>query len=72
MYRDVRSRARVGDGYKVEFGVGVGVHLGSVLSLILSIIILEASSGEFPICAPKELLYADDLIIIAESQGNCF
>ena len=51
MYRDVRSRARVGDGYKVEFGVGVGVHLGSVLSLILSII-LEASSGEFPICAP--------------------
>ena len=37
MYRDVRSRARVGDGYKVEFGVEVGVHLGSVLSLILSI-----------------------------------
>ena len=51
MYRDVRSRARVGYGYKVEFGVEVGVHLGSVLSLILSIII-EASSGEFPICAP--------------------
>ena len=27
MYKDVRSRVRVGDGYSEEFGVGVGVHL---------------------------------------------
>ena len=32
MYKDVRSRVRVGDGYSEEFGVGVGVHQGSVLS----------------------------------------
>ena len=25
MYKDVRSRVRVGDGYSKEFGVGVGV-----------------------------------------------
>ena len=25
MYKDVRSRIRVGDGYSEEFGVGVGV-----------------------------------------------
>ena len=35
MYKDVRSRVRVGDGYSEEFGVGVGVrvgvHQGSVL-----------------------------------------
>ena len=26
MYKDVRSRVRVGDGYSKKFGVGVGVH----------------------------------------------
>ena len=39
MYKDVRSRVRVGDGYSEEFGVGVGVHHGSVLSRLLFIII---------------------------------
>ena len=30
MYKDVRSRERVCDGYSEEFGVGVGVHQSSV------------------------------------------
>ena len=47
MYKDVRSRVRVGDGYSEEFGVGVGVHQGSVLSPLLFIIVLEALSREF-------------------------
>ena len=42
MYKDVRNRVRVGDGYSEEFGVGVGVHQGSVLSPLL--FILEALS----------------------------
>ena len=29
MYKDVRNRVRVGDGYNEEFGVGMGVHQGS-------------------------------------------
>ena len=40
MYKDVRSRVRVGDGYSEEFGVGV--HQVSVLSPLLFIIVLEA------------------------------
>ena len=47
MYKDVRSRVRVGDGYSEEFSVGVGVHQGSVLSPLLFIIVLEALSMEF-------------------------
>ena len=47
MYKDVRSRVRVGDGYSEEFGDGVGVHRGSVLSPLLLIIVLEALSMEF-------------------------
>ena len=68
MYKDVRSRVRVGDGYGEEFGVGVGVHQGSVLSPLLFIIVLEALSREFRTGCPWELLYADDLMISAGSK----
>ena len=68
MYKDVRSRVRVGDGYSEEFGVGVGVHQGSVLSPLLFIIVLEALSREFRTGCPWELLYADNLIISAGSK----
>ena len=50
-----------------EFEVKVGVHQGSVLSPLLFIIVLEALSREFRSGVPWEDLYADDLVIIAES-----
>ena len=67
MYKDVRSRVRVCDGYSEEFGVGVGVHQDSVLSPLL-FIVLEALSREFRTGCLWELLYADDLMISAESM----
>ena len=45
----------------------VGVHQGSVLSPLLFIIVLEALSREFREGLPMELLYADDLVLIAET-----
>ena len=63
MYKDVRSRVRVGSGYSEEFDVKVGVHQGSVLSPVLFIIVLEALSREFRTGCPWELLYADDSMI---------
>jgi len=48
-----------------EFTVRVGVHQGSVLSPLLFIIVLEALSKRFREGLPTELLYADDLVLIA-------
>ena len=49
----------------------VGVHHGSVLSPLLFIIMLEALSLEVRCGVPWEDLYADDLVIIAESPEEC-
>ena len=68
MYKDVKSRVTVGDGYSEECGVGVGIHQGSVLSPLRLIIVLEAPSREFRTECPWELLYADDLMISAGSK----
>ena len=63
MYFNARSRVRVNGQYSDEFGVGVGVHQGSVLSPLLFILVLEALSREFRTGIPWEMLYADDLVI---------
>ena len=63
---NARSRVRVNGSYCDEFEVKVGVHQGAVLSLLF-IIVLEALSREFRVGCPWELLYADDLVVIAET-----
>ena len=68
MYNSPRSSVRVNGSYSTEFPVDVGVHQGSVLSPVLFIIVMEALSCEFRTSCPWELLYADDLVIAAESQ----
>ena len=67
MYDGARSRVRVNGQCREEFGVGVGVHQGAVLSPLLFILVLEVLSREFRTGAPWELLYADDLVIVADS-----
>ena len=71
MYAYARSRVRVGEGVSKEFEVKVGIHQGSVLSPLLFIIVLEALSREFRAGVPWEDLYADDLVIIADSLEEC-
>ena len=71
MYANARSPVCVGEGFSKEFEVKVGVHQGSVLSPLLFIIVLEALSCEFGACVPWEDLYADDLVIIADSLEEC-
>ena len=51
--------------------VRVSVHQGSVLSLLLFIIVLEALSRKFRYGVPWEDLYANYLVIIAELLEEC-
>ena len=71
MYATTRSRVHIGEGYSEEFEEKVGIHQGSVLSPLLFTIVLEAFSREFRSGVPWEDLYADDLVIIAESLEEC-
>src|SRR5664279_3429253 len=60
----VKVNGRVSNAFVVR----VGVHQGSVLSPLLFIIVLEALSREFREGLPMELLYADDLVLLADSM----
>ena len=60
-YEKASSTARL-------FLVGVGVHQGSFLGPLLFITVLEALPKEFRTGCPWELLYADELMIRAESM----
>ena len=71
MYSNARSRVRVNGKLSEEFTVGVGVHQGSVLSPLLFILVIEALSREFRGTLPWELVYADDLVVIADSLDEC-
>ena len=68
MYEDATTAVKVNGRVSNAFVVRVGVHQGSVLSPLLFIIVLEALSREFREGLPMELLYADDLVLLADSM----
>ena len=70
MYAGVRTAVKVKGGESQSFEVKVGVHQGSVMSPLLFIIVLEALSKRFRRGLPFELLYADDLVLVAESESE--
>jgi len=53
-----------------SFEVKVGMHQGSALSPLLFVIVMEAISREFRVALPWDLLYADDFIVIAETEED--
>jgi len=68
MYSKACTTVKLGAGESKDFDVKVGVHQGSVLSPLLFIAVMEAISRKFRHGLPFELLYADDLVIMAESE----
>ena len=50
--------------------MNVGLHQGSVSGPLLFVIVMEMISRELRAGLPLELLYADDLILMAESKES--
>ena len=68
MFEDASAKVRINGRESMAFNVKVGVHQGSVFSPLLFIIVLEALSREFREGLPMELVYEDDLVLIAETK----
>ena len=66
MYVGARSRTQVNSSFSEQYKVKVRVHKGSALRPLLFIIVLEAFSRKFCVGCPWEMLYTDDLVILAE------
>ena len=67
IYVGARSRTRVNSSFSEEFEVKVGVHRGLILRPLPFIIVLEALSRKCCVGCPWEMLYAGDLVILAET-----
>jgi len=68
MYAGAKTVVRIVYGNSKGFEVKVGMHQGSALSPLLFMIVMEAIFREFRVALPWELLYADDLAVIAETE----
>ncbi|XP_047470216.1 uncharacterized protein LOC125025923 [Penaeus chinensis] len=66
-YRGARTTVRTKYGRTDEFTIGVGLHQGSILSPFLSIVVLDVISENFRTGLPWELLFADNLVVVADS-----
>jgi len=69
MYADTATMMKLNGRVSRGFSVKVGVHQGSVLSPLLFIIVMEALSKNFRGLS-MELLYADDLVSMADSEDE--
>ena len=70
IYTGTKTAVRTVYGNSECFEVKVGMHQSSALSPLLFVIVMEAISQEFRVALPWELLYADDLVVIAETEGD--
>ena len=67
MYKSARTAVRTKQGRGKEFEVKVGVHQWSVLSPLLIVNVMDILTHEVREGLPWELLYADDLVLVAQS-----
>ena len=70
MYKGARTKAKVGRHLSEEHEVNVGVHHGSVLSPLLFAIVIDVVTNEMKEGMSQEILYADDIALIAETMAE--
>ena len=68
LYTDASTVVRTDTGLSESFEVKVGLHQGSVLSPLLFSAIMEVVSSDARSGLPSELLYADDLVLMAPTM----
>jgi len=69
MYSGAKTIVRTVYGNRNGSEVKVGMHQGSALSPLLFLIV-KSFTGEFRVALPWEMLYADDLTVIGETEGD--
>jgi len=67
MYTGAKTVVRTVYGNSSGFEVKVGMHQVSALSPLLFVIVMEGISRESRVALTGELLYVDDLVVIAET-----
>jgi len=70
MYDGARTAVKCHAGLTESFEIKVGVHQGSCLSPLLFIIVMDAISDGVRAVLPWDILYADDLVIGAETPTD--
>ena len=70
MYTGVKTAVRTVYGNSNSSEVKDGMHQSSALSPLLFVIVTEILSREFIVALPWELLYADDLVVIAGTEDD--
>jgi len=70
MYNSAKTAVRTVCGNSECYEVKVGMHQGLALSLLLFVIVIKAKSREFRVALPRELLYADVIVVIAETEND--
>ena len=70
LYKGCKTVVSVGGELSSSFSVKVGVHQGSSLSSLLFIMIMDVLTEDVRVGSLIELLYADDLVLRAESLNE--
>ena len=68
LYTEDCTVVKTDAGLSESFEVKVGLYQGSVLSLLLFAAVMDAVSSEARSSLPSELLYADDLLLMAPTM----
>jgi len=68
LYVGAKSVVRTAVGDSRAFDVGVGLHQGSVLSPLLFVVVMDEVVRAVKVGMPWEVLFADDLVLVAESR----
>jgi hypothetical protein len=68
LYEGAKTKVKVGKGMSESFSVKVGIHQGSVLSPFLFVTVMDVMCGDIMEGLLFEILYADDLVLMADSM----